>query len=48
MNYDLRDSDLATILAEASLVAAETKRVFGRLSGKQVKAFRQAGELEAG
>lgn len=36
MNYDLRDSDLATILAEASLVAAETKRVFGRLSGKQV------------
>jgi hypothetical protein len=28
MNYDLRDSDLATILAEASLVAAETKRVF--------------------
>lgn len=36
MNYDLRDSDFATILAEASLVAAETKRVFGRLSGKQV------------
>lgn len=36
MNYDLRDSDLATILAEASLVAAETKRVFGRVSGKQV------------
>ena len=36
MNYDLRDSDLATILAEGSLVAAETKRVFGRLSGEQV------------
>jgi hypothetical protein len=36
MNYDLRDSDLATILAEASLVAVETNRVFGRLSGEQV------------
>src|SRR5262245_42137350 len=36
MNYDLRDSDLATILAEASLVAAETNGVFGRLSGEQV------------
>jgi hypothetical protein len=36
MNYDLRDSDLATILAEASLVATETKRVFGQLSGEQV------------
>ena len=36
MNYDLQDSDLSTILAEASLVADETKRVFGRLSGEQV------------
>jgi hypothetical protein len=36
MNYDLRDSDLSTILREASLVADETKRVFGRLSGEQV------------
>lgn len=36
MNYDLQDSDLATVLAEASLVTDETKRVFGRLSGEQV------------
>jgi hypothetical protein len=36
MNYDLRRRDLATVLAEASLVADETKRVFGRLSGEQV------------
>ena len=36
MNCDLRKSDLSTILAEGSLVADETKRVFGRLSGEQV------------
>jgi DinB superfamily len=36
MNYDLRDSDLPTVLAEGSLVADETKRAFGRLSGDQV------------
>jgi len=36
MNYDLQHSELSTILAEAHLVADETKRVFGRLSGEQV------------
>jgi hypothetical protein len=36
MNYHLQDSDLPTVLAEASLVADETRRVFGRLSGEQV------------
>ena len=36
MNYDLRDRDLPTILAEASCVADETKRVFGRLSAEQI------------
>jgi len=36
VNYDLQDSDLATVLAEMSLVTDETKRVFGRLSAEQV------------
>jgi DinB superfamily len=36
MNYDLRDSDLPTVLAEASLVGDETKRLFGQLSGEQI------------
>ena len=36
MNYDLQGRDLPTILVEASLVADETKRVFGRLSSEQV------------
>ena len=33
MNHDLQDSDLPTVMAEVFLVADETKRVFGRLSG---------------
>ena len=36
MNYDLRDRDLATVVAEASVLARETERVFGRLSGEQL------------
>jgi DinB family protein len=36
VNYDLRDRDLSTVLAEASLLADETKAVFGRLSGEQL------------
>jgi len=36
MNYDLRDRDLPSILAEGSCVTDETKRVFGRLSAEQV------------
>jgi uncharacterized protein YndB with AHSA1/START domain len=36
MSYDLRDSRLPTVLAEAALVAEETKRVFSGLSDEQV------------
>ena len=36
MNHDLKDSDLPTVLAEGFLVADETQRLFGRLSGAQV------------
>ncbi len=36
MNYHLRHADLATVVAEGSLVASETKRVFGVLSEGQV------------
>jgi hypothetical protein len=36
MNYDLRHSDLSTVLAEGRLVADETKRVFGQLSAEQI------------
>jgi hypothetical protein len=48
MNYDLRDSDLPTVLAEASLVADETKRIFGRLSGEQVNWKPSEGEWSIG
>ncbi len=48
MNYDLQDSDLPTILVEASLVADETKRVFGRLSGEQVNWKPREGEWSIG
>ena len=48
MKYDLRDSDLSTVLAEASLVADETKRVFGRLSGEQVNWKPSEGEWSIG
>jgi hypothetical protein len=44
MNYDLRDSDLPTVLAEASIIAGETKRVFGRLAGEQVNWKPSEGE----
>jgi hypothetical protein len=36
MNYDLRDADIATVLAEASLVAAEVRRAFGALAAEQL------------
>ena len=36
MNYDLKGRDLSTVLAEGAVVADETKRRFGRLSGEQV------------
>jgi hypothetical protein len=36
MNYDLRNSSLPTVLAQAALLAEDTGRVFGRLSGEQV------------
>lgn len=36
MNHDLRNADLTTVLAEASLLAEETRRAFGDLSAEQV------------
>ena len=36
MNYDLRHRDLATVLAEASVLAQEAERAFGRLSAEQL------------
>jgi hypothetical protein len=48
MNYDLRGRDLSTVLAEASLLADETKRLFGRLSGQQVNWKPRAGEWSIG
>jgi hypothetical protein len=48
MNYDLRDGDLSTVLAEASLVADETKRAFGRVSAEQVNWKPSAGEWSIG
>jgi len=36
MNYDLRNRDIAGVLAEAALVAGETARTFGSLSPQQV------------
>jgi hypothetical protein len=48
MNHDLRESDLATVLTEASLVADETKRVFARLSGEQLNWKPGEGEWSIG
>ena len=48
MNYNLRSSDLATVLAEAALVADETQRMFGRLSGEQVNWKPGEGEWSIG
>jgi hypothetical protein len=48
MNYDLRDSDLSTVLAEADLVGDETKRLFGRLSGEQMNWKPRPGEWSIG
>jgi hypothetical protein len=48
MNRDLPDGDLPTVLAEASRVADETKRVFGRLSPGQVNWRPSAEEWSIG
>ena len=48
MNYDLQDSDLSTVLAEGRVVADETKRVFGRLSARQVNWKPIEGEWSIG
>jgi hypothetical protein len=48
MNYDLQDSDLPTVLAEGPLVADETQRLFGRLSGAQVNWKRSEAEWSIG
>jgi hypothetical protein len=44
MNYIARDSDLATIVAEASLLSDETTRAFGRFSGEQLNWKPREGE----
>lgn len=48
MNYNLRHSDLPTVLAEAALVADETQRMFGRLSAEQVNCKPGKGEWSIG
>src|SRR5262249_14886313 len=48
MNYDLEDGGLPTVVAEASLIAEETKRVFGGLSGEQVNWKPGVGEWSIG
>jgi DinB superfamily len=48
VHYNLRDCDLPTVLAEAALVAAETQRMFGRLSGEQINWRPGEGEWSIG
>ena len=36
MNYDLQKADLSAVVAEARLVADETRRIFGQLSAAQI------------
>ena len=48
MNFDLQDSDLATVVAEGRLVADETKRAFGQLSDEQVNWKPSEGEWSIG
>src|SRR3989442_3832496 len=48
MNYDLQDSNLPSVLAEAALISDETKRVLGRLSSEQVNWKPREGEWSIG
>lgn len=48
MNYDLENSDLATVLAQASLVADDTNRVLGPLSCAQLNWKPSEGESSIG
>jgi hypothetical protein len=48
MTYDLRDSDLSTVLAEGRLVAEETNRAFGQLSAEQINWKLSATEWSIG
>jgi hypothetical protein len=48
MNWDLQDRDPSTVLAEASLVAEETRRAFGGLSAEQVNWRPSAEEWSVG
>jgi len=48
MNYNLRDSDLSTVLAEAFLLADETTRIFGNLSAGQLNWKPNADEWSIG
>jgi hypothetical protein len=48
VRYDLGSADLETVLAEGRLVADETRRAFGGLSGEQVNWKPGAGEWSVG
>ena len=48
MNYDLRDADLTVVLAEAALLARETRHRFGPLSGAQLNWKPGADEWSVG
>jgi hypothetical protein len=48
MNYDLRHSDLSTVLAEGRLVADEARRAFGQLSAEQVNWKPSEGDWSIG
>ena len=48
MNFDLRDSDLSTVLAEGGSLAADTTRRFGALSAEQVNWKPSPGEWSVG
>ena len=48
MNYDLRKADLSAVVAEARLVADETRRAFGKLSARQINWKPREGEWSIG
>src|SRR5262245_49880742 len=48
MNYNLRNRDVPTVLAEARLVSDQTIRAFGRLSAQQINWTSRAGEWSIG
>src|SRR6266446_1889745 len=48
MNYDLQNADLSAVVAEARLVADETRRAFGKLSARQINWKPREGEWSIG